>query len=106
VALGRQVSKTEHCSHAGLKTAAGSLGISNLKFAISNPSRSAWTSATAFSVSHGARRTREGWAEALRTVPPAELERDFAVLQALRETPDEWDATEWRWPEPDAHEEV
>jgi len=54
----------------------------------------------------GARRPREGWAEALRAVPQAELDRDFATLQAFRETPDEWDATEWRWPEPDAHEEV
>ena len=49
-------------------------------------------------VAPGPRRPREGWAEALRAIPQAELDRDFAELQAFRETPDEWDATEWQWP--------
>jgi antitoxin component of MazEF toxin-antitoxin module len=57
-------------------------------------------------VSAGPRRAREGWAEALRTIPQQELDRDFAELQAFRETPDEWDATEWRWPGRDADEKV
>jgi antitoxin MazE len=49
-------------------------------------------------VAPGPRQPREGWAEALRAIPQAELDRDFAELQAFRETPDEWDATEWQWP--------
>ena len=52
------------------------------------------------------RRPREGWAEALRAIPQEELDRDFAELQAFRETPDEWDATEWQWPDPGANEKV
>lgn len=57
-------------------------------------------------VSPGPRRAREGWAEALGAIPQAELERDFTDLQAFRETPDEWDATEWQWPEADSHEKI
>lgn len=45
------------------------------------------------------RRPRGGWDEALRAIPQEELDRDFAELAAFRETPDEWDATEWQWPE-------
>jgi len=43
------------------------------------------------------RRAREGWAEALARIPQEELDRDFEELQAFRETPNEWDATEWQW---------
>lgn len=57
-------------------------------------------------VSPQPRRAREGWEEALRAIPQAELDRDFSELQAFRETPDEWDATEWQWPEADSHEKV
>ena len=57
-------------------------------------------------VSPQPRRPREGWAEALRAIPQEELDRDFAELQAFRETPHEWDATEWQWPETNANEKV
>ena len=57
-------------------------------------------------VSAAPRQAREGWAEALRALPQAELDRDFAELQAFRETPDEWDATQWQWPGADADEKV
>ncbi len=52
------------------------------------------------------RRPREGWAEALQRIPQAELDRDFEELRAFRETPDEWDRTEWQWPDPGADEKV
>lgn len=57
-------------------------------------------------VTAGPRRAREGWAEALRAIPQVELDRDFAELQAFRETPHEWDAIEWQWPDTDANEKV
>ena len=57
-------------------------------------------------VSPGPWRAREGWAEALRAIPQEELDRDFAELQSFRETPHEWDATEWKWPDTDANEKV
>ena len=38
-------------------------------------------------VSPGPQRAREGWAEALRAIPDAELDRNFAELQSFRETP-------------------
>jgi antitoxin component of MazEF toxin-antitoxin module len=57
-------------------------------------------------VSPGPRRAREGWAEALAAIPRAELDRDFAELQAFRETPNEWDATDWQWPGTTADEKV
>jgi len=57
-------------------------------------------------VSPPPRRPREGWAEALRAIPQAELDRDFAELQTFRETPHEWDATDWQWPDTDANEKV
>lgn len=57
-------------------------------------------------VSPGPRRARDGWAEALRAIPQGELDRDFAELQAFREAPHEWDATEWQWPDTDADEKV
>ena len=57
-------------------------------------------------VTPGPRRVREGWTEALQAVPEAELDRDFAELQAFRETADEWDATEWQWPNIDPDEKV
>ena len=49
-------------------------------------------------VTPGPRRPREGWAEALRRIPQEELDRDFAELQAFRETPHDWDSTDWQWP--------
>ena len=57
-------------------------------------------------VTPGPRRARAGWAEALGAIPQAELDRDFAELQAFRETPHEWDATEWQWPNTEANEKV
>lgn len=57
-------------------------------------------------VSPGPRRARDSWAEALRAIPQGELDRDFAELQAFREAPHEWDATEWQWPDTDADEKV
>lgn len=57
-------------------------------------------------VSPGPRRAREGWAEALARIPQAELDRDFAELAEFRETPHEWDATEWQWPDTDSDEKV
>lgn len=52
------------------------------------------------------RPSREGWAETLARIPQAELDRDFASLQAFRETPHHWDDTEWQWPDTDADEKV
>jgi hypothetical protein len=43
------------------------------------------------------RKPREGWAEALATIPPAELDRDFEELRAVREMPAAFDAKEWQW---------
>jgi len=43
-------------------------------------------------VSPGTQKPRQGWAEALRAIPQAELDRDFEELQSFRDTPDEWDA--------------
>ena len=57
-------------------------------------------------VTPGPRKAREGWAEALARVPQTELDRDFEELQAFRETPDAWDATEWQWPDVEADEKV
>ena len=39
------------------------------------------------------------WAEAIQKIPQAELDKDYADLQAFRETPEEWDAHGWQWPE-------
>jgi antitoxin MazE len=49
-------------------------------------------------VSPGPNTAREGWAEALKAIPQAELDRDFEELQSFREAPDEWDATGFTWP--------
>ena len=57
-------------------------------------------------VTTGPRRAREGWAEALEAIPPAELDRDFAGLETLRETPSEWDDTEWQSPAAAANEKI
>lgn len=57
-------------------------------------------------VSPGPRKARQGWAEALRAIPQAELDRDFEELQSFREAPDEWSATGFRWPGGSAHEEI
>lgn len=57
-------------------------------------------------VTAGPRRAREGWAEALAAIPQAEMDRDYAALAALRETPSEWDAAEWHWPAAAADETI
>jgi antitoxin MazE len=43
-------------------------------------------------VSPGQQKARQGWKEALRAIPQAELDRDFKELQDFRDAPDEWDA--------------
>ena len=51
------------------------------------------------------RRVREGWAEAARQM----RERGDDVTPELQEwhvVPDEWDATEWQWPNTPADEKV
>jgi antitoxin component of MazEF toxin-antitoxin module len=57
-------------------------------------------------VSPSPHRPREGWAEALAQIPQEELDRDFAELQAFRETPNRWDETEWQWPDSHLDEKV
>jgi antitoxin component of MazEF toxin-antitoxin module len=57
-------------------------------------------------VTPGPRRARAGWAEALQEIPRDQLEQDFAELQSFRETPDEWDASEWCWPEIGSDEKI
>ena len=57
-------------------------------------------------VSPSTRHAREGWTEALRAIPQAELERDFSELQSFRETPHEYDAHEWRWPDTNGDEKI
>jgi hypothetical protein len=54
----------------------------------------------------GPRLARESWAEALRAIPQEDLDRDFAKLQSFRQTPHEWDATDWQWPDTDALKKV
>ena len=51
------------------------------------------------------RRVREGWAEAARQM----RERGDDLTPELQEwqgVPDEWDATEWHWPDAPADEKV
>ena len=43
------------------------------------------------------RKPRQGWAEALASLPEAALERDTAELAAFREAPHDWDRKEWDW---------
>ena len=57
-------------------------------------------------VSPSPRRAREGWDEALKHIPQAELDRDFEQLQAFRETPHSWDNEDWQWPEGRADEKI
>ncbi|GDY19513.1 hypothetical protein LBMAG56_08580 [Verrucomicrobiota bacterium] len=57
-------------------------------------------------VTAGPHQAREGWTEALGAIPQTELDRDFAELATLRETPSEWDAAEWHWPAPAANETI
>jgi antitoxin MazE len=57
-------------------------------------------------VSPGQQRARQGWAEALRAIPQAELDRDFEELQSFRDAPDEWDATGFTWPCGGADEKI
>jgi antitoxin component of MazEF toxin-antitoxin module len=42
-------------------------------------------------VAPGSRQPRAGWEEALSAIPQRDLDRDFAELAALRETPHAWD---------------
>jgi antitoxin component of MazEF toxin-antitoxin module len=49
---------------------------------------------------------RTSWAEAIQKIPQEALDRDYAELQAFRETPEEWDAHGWQWPEGSNREEV
>ena len=57
-------------------------------------------------VTPGPSPAREGWAEALRRVPQAELDQDFKELQAFRELGEEWDAKGWQWPSSEADEKI
>ncbi len=57
-------------------------------------------------VSPGPQKARPGWAEALRAIPEAELDRDFEELQSFREAPYEWDETEFKWPGGGADEKI
>ena len=57
-------------------------------------------------VTAGPRRAREGWAEALGAIPQTELDRDFAELETLRESPNKWDDTDWQWPVAAANEKI
>ena len=52
------------------------------------------------------RQPRAGWAEALQAIPPDVLKADFAELKTFRETPDEWGATEWQWPDIQTDEQI
>ncbi|HZM02124.1 MAG TPA: hypothetical protein VFC44_03785 [Candidatus Saccharimonadales bacterium] len=38
-------------------------------------------------------KARQGWAEAIQAVSPAELDRDFYELESFRDAPDEWKTT-------------
>ena len=49
-------------------------------------------------VSPGPQKARQGWAEALRAIPQADLDRDFEELQSFRDAPDEWSAAGSTWP--------
>ena len=44
-------------------------------------------------VSPGPQPARQGWAEALRAIPQAQLDQDFEELQSFRDAPDEWSTT-------------
>jgi antitoxin MazE len=57
-------------------------------------------------VSPGPQEARQGWAEALRAIPQAELDRDFDELQDFRDAPGEWDATGFTWPAGGADEKI
>jgi antitoxin MazE len=57
-------------------------------------------------VSPGPQKARQGWAEALREIPQAELDKDFEELKDFRDAPDEWDATRFAWPDGGADEKI
>lgn len=57
-------------------------------------------------VAPSSRQPREGWEEALSAIPQRDLDRDFAELAALRETPHAWDTQEWNWPASETDEKV
>jgi antitoxin MazE len=57
-------------------------------------------------VSPGTQEARQGWAEALRAIPQAELDRDFEELQDFRDAPDEWDAASFASPAGSANEKI
>jgi antitoxin component of MazEF toxin-antitoxin module len=46
-----------------------------------------------------ARSPRDGWAEAITAIPADALRRDFEDLKSFRETADEWNLDDWKWPE-------
>jgi antitoxin component of MazEF toxin-antitoxin module len=49
-------------------------------------------------VTPGPHQPRLGWAEALSAIPDEVLRQDGLQLEAFRESPESWDATEWQWP--------
>jgi antitoxin component of MazEF toxin-antitoxin module len=49
---------------------------------------------------------RQGWTEALRTIPQAELDRDFSELQDFRDAPDEWEAAGFTGPSGGTDEKI
>jgi antitoxin MazE len=57
-------------------------------------------------VSRAHQKARQGWAEALRAIPQAELDRDFEELQSFRDAPGERDATGFTWPDGGTDEKI
>jgi antitoxin component of MazEF toxin-antitoxin module len=52
------------------------------------------------------RSPREGWAEAIAAIPETDLQRDFEDLRSFRETADEGDSGEWKWPDAPSDEKI
>jgi antitoxin MazE len=61
---------------------------------------------SALIVSPGLQQARQGWADALRAIPQAELDRDFEELQSFRDAPDDWNKTGFSWPDAGKDEQV
>ena len=57
-------------------------------------------------VSPGPQQARQGWSEALRAIPQAELDQDFDQLRDFRDAPQELDATGFTWPGGGADEKI
>jgi antitoxin component of MazEF toxin-antitoxin module len=51
-------------------------------------------------------KARQGWTEALRAIPLAELEGDFNELQDFRDAPGEWEASGSSWPRGGVDEKI